>query len=243
MPLIEAQGLTASYGPIVAVRDLELVVERGEIVALLGANGAGKSTTLLALAGLIKQVSGELRFDGEAVLGRSPEDMVARGLSLVPEGRRIFGRLTVAENLVMGAAGRGRGRGDTAADLDRVLTRFPVLRQRYHALGATLSGGEQQQLAIARGLMSRPRALLLDEPSLGLAPKLIAAMFELIAELRREDGVTILVVEQNVHQALDVSDRAYLLRSGRCELSGTPEDLRRRGLEGAYLGLPNQAPA
>jgi branched-chain amino acid transport system ATP-binding protein len=243
MALLEAHALTAGYGPIVALRDLDLTVEPGEIVALLGTNGAGKTTTLMAIAGMNRRATGRVVFDGEEVLGRSPEHLVGRGLALVPEGRRIFGRLTVAENLAMGAAGAGRKGPEVEADRDRLLDRFPVLRERYDALGSALSGGEQQQLAIARGLIGRPRLLLLDEPSLGLAPKLIAAMFELIAELQRDEGMTILLVEQNVHQALDVCDRAYLLRSGRCDMSGTPDELRRRGLEGAYLGVPEGLPA
>ncbi|MEO8688905.1 MAG: ABC transporter ATP-binding protein [Solirubrobacteraceae bacterium] len=242
MALLEAHALTAGYGPIVALRDLDLTVEPGEIVALLGANGAGKTTTLMALAGMNRQATGRVTFKGEEVLGHAPEALVSRGLCLVPEGRRIFGRLSVAENLLMGAAGGGRKGPEVAADRDRLLARFPVLERRYEALASELSGGEQQQLAIARGLMARPTLLLLDEPSLGLAPKLIAAMFELIAELRRDDGMTILVVEQNVHQALDVCDRGYVLRSGRCEMQGTPAELRRRGLERAYLGIPDEMP-
>jgi len=223
------RGLEARYGPIAAVRGVDLDVHDGEIVALLGANGAGKTSTLAAIVGLLPARSGEIRFAGEDVSRLPPEKLVRKGISLTPEGRRLFATLTVAENLALG------GRGNDGAR-ERLLELFPVLRDRLYAQAGSLSGGEQQQLAIARSLMSRPRLLLLDEPTLGLAPILVGAVFELVARLREEDGVSILLVEQNVHRALDLCDRAYVMRTGRIEAHGTPGELRARGVEAAYLG-------
>jgi branched-chain amino acid transport system ATP-binding protein len=239
-PVLEVGQLRAWYGPIRAVQQVDLTVQPGEIVALLGANGAGKSTTLKAIAGLHSARAGAIRFEGKDVSRFSAEKLVKAGLSLSPEGRRIFGRLTVAENLALGAAVRSRKRRREEVEEDRknLLDLFPILAERLHTAGGTLSGGEQQQLAIARALMSRPRLLLLDEPSLGLAPRLVRLIYELIATLRSERGVTMLVVEQNVHAALDVADRAYVMQSGRIVLSGTPAELRdRTQIEQAYLGL------
>jgi len=224
------RGLEAHYGPIAAVRGIDLDVHDGEIVALLGANGAGKTSTLAAIVGLHTARSGEIRFGGEDVSRLPPERIVRKGISLTPEGRRLFATLTVAENLALGGGARN---GDAR---ERLLELFPVLRERLHSPAGSLSGGEQQQLAIARSLMSRPRLLLLDEPTLGLAPKLVGAVFELIARLRAEERVAILLVEQNVHRALDVCDRAYVMRVGRIEVTGTPAELRARGVEAAYLG-------
>jgi branched-chain amino acid transport system ATP-binding protein len=236
-PLLQVQGLTARYGPIVAVREAELRVEEGEIVALLGANGAGKTSTLGAIVGLVPSREGRVELDGEDVSRLPTEALVRQGVGLVPEGRRLFSRLTVAENLAIGAATRARRRQEVARDLARLLELFPVLAERLGQPAGLLSGGEQQQLAIARALMARPRLLLLDEPTLGLAPKLVRLLFELIAHLRDEEGVTVLLVEQNVHQALETCDRAYLIRSGRIEGEGTPAELRRTtGVEQAYLG-------
>jgi branched-chain amino acid transport system ATP-binding protein len=240
--LLEVEGLRAWYGPIRAVHQLDLSVEAGEIVALLGANGAGKSTTLKSIAGLHSAHDGRIRLEGRDVSRLSAEKLVRAGISLAPEGRRIFGRLTVAENLALGAAvrrgRRGRGSRQVAEDRESLLALFPILASRLHSPGETLSGGEQQQLAIARALMSRPRLLLLDEPSLGLAPKLVRLIYELIATLRAERGATILLVEQNVHAALEVADRAYVMQSGRIVLTGTPAELRdRTQIEQAYLGL------
>ena len=228
--LLRVRGLEARYGPIAAVRGIDLDVHDGEIVALLGANGAGKTSTLAAIVGLHPAQSGEIRFGGEDVSRLPPERIVRKGISLTPEGRRLFATLTVAENLALGGGTRN---GDAR---ERLLELFPVLRERLHAPAGSLSGGEQQQLAIARSLMSRPRLLLLDEPTLGLAPKLVAAVFELVARLRAEEGVSILLVEQNVHRALDLCDRAYVMRVGRIEVTGTPAELRRAGVEAAYLG-------
>ena len=233
--LLEVRGLTARYGPVVAVRDVDLRVGEGEIVALLGANGAGKTTTLMSIVGLHRARSGSIELDGREIGHLPAEKVVRHGVSLAPEGRRIFARLTVAENLRIGAAAAGRDDDRR----DRLLELFPVLRERLRLPAASLSGGEQQQLAIARALMSGPKLLLLDEPTLGLAPKLVRLVFDLIARLRDEEGVTILLVEQNVHQALACCDRAYLMRVGTVETEGTPEELRRdRRVQAAYLGVP-----
>jgi branched-chain amino acid transport system ATP-binding protein len=220
----------------VAVRDVDLRVGEGEIVALLGANGAGKTTTLMSIVGLHRARTGTIELDGREIGHLPAERVVRRGVSLAPEGRRIFASLTVAENLRLGAAA-GRARDDSRRE--RLLELFPALRERLRLPAASLSGGEQQQLAIARALMSGPRLLLLDEPTLGLAPKLVRLVFDLIARLRDEEGVTILLVEQNVHQALQVCDRAYLMRVGGIDAEGTPEELRRdRRVQAAYLGVP-----
>jgi branched-chain amino acid transport system ATP-binding protein len=236
-PLLEVRGLTARYGPIVAVRNATLEVREGEIVALLGANGAGKTTTLGAIVGLVPGREGSVRFAGRDISRLSCESVVRRGISLTPEGRRLFSRLTVAENLTMGGSLRGAGRDD-AERRERLFQLFPILRDRLHAPAWTLSGGEQQQLAIARSLMSRPRLLLLDEPTLGLAPMLVRVVFDLVARLRAEEGVSVLLVEQNVHQALELCDRAYVMRTGVIEAEGTPEELRRTTrIEHAYLGV------
>ena len=232
------RGLTARYGAILAVQDLSLEVREGELVALLGANGAGKSTTLSCIAGTMKSREGRIEFGGEDISRLSPEAIVRRGMSLAPEGRRIFQSLSVAENLALGAATRGGRRREVQDDREQMLSLFPVLRERLKQAAGLLSGGEQQQLAIARALMSRPRLLMLDEPTLGLAPILVNLIFELIVRLRSERSLTVLLVEQNVHQALDVCDRAYVLRSGRLEMAGTPAELMQAsGIEEAYLGV------
>lgn len=232
---MEVDRLTARYGPVIAVRDVFLEVGEGEIVALIGANGAGKTTTLTCIAGLHHARSGRVRFDGREISGLSPERVVRRGISLTPEGRRLFSTLTVEENLLLGGVACGRrGRRDYGELLDL----FPILRERLHMPAASLSGGEQQQLAIARSLMSRPRLLLLDEPTLGLAPRLVRLVFDLIGRLRDERGLSVLLVEQNVHQALDLCDRAYVMRTGRIEATGTPAELRRsRDVQAAYMGV------
>ena len=235
--LLAVRDLTARYGPVVAVRDVSLLVREGEIVALLGANGAGKTTTLLCIAGLHPQKSGEIDLEGRSIARLPPERIVRRGLGLAPEGRRLFGGLTVSENLRIGAAVAARDGRDERRE--RLLALFPVLRERLHQEASSLSGGEQQQLAIARALMSGPKLLLLDEPTLGLAPKLVRLVFELIARLRDEEHVTILLVEQNVHQALEVCDRAYVMQTGSIAAEGMPAALRReRQIAQAYLGVP-----
>jgi branched-chain amino acid transport system ATP-binding protein len=235
MPLLEVESLAVSYGPIKAVRNVGLTVESGEIVTVLGANGAGKSTSLQAIVGLLPVQQGRVRFDGHDITGESTERIVRRGLTLTPEGRRIFAPLTVEENLRIGAATQGKG-GDIAALWDQMMELFPILANRRKQLAGTLSGGEQQQLAIARSLMSRPKLLLLDEPSLGLAPIVVELIFDLIKRLRGL-GITILVVEQNVHQALDIADRGYVVSGGSVVLSGTANELKTSpDVQKAYMG-------
>jgi branched-chain amino acid transport system ATP-binding protein len=235
--LLEIDDLSVRYGALVALRDVGLRVEAGEIVTVIGANGAGKSSLLGAVAGLVPPARGRIAFDGREVTGLPAERIVRLGIALSPEGRRVFPRLTVADNLRLGAASR-RDRDGIAADRERVLELFPLLRERLWQSAGTLSGGQQQMLAIARALMSRPRLLLLDEPSLGLAPLIVEQIFELIS-LLREQGTTILLVEQNVHRALDLADRAYVLSTGRVEISGTAAEVRASSdVERAYLGVP-----
>jgi branched-chain amino acid transport system ATP-binding protein len=232
--MLSVSGLEARYGAILALRDISLTVEEGELVALVGPNGAGKSTTLAVIAGLHRPSRGSVVFEGKSLAGRAPEDVARLGISMVPENRGVFPTLTVAENLRLGAYLRHDG--EIARDLERLRERFPVLGERAGQAAGTLSGGEQQQLAIARALISRPRLLMLDEPSLGLAPTLVDRVFELVAELHRE-GVTILLVEQNVRRTLEVADRAYLIRTGRVEASGRPAELRELvDIESVYLG-------
>jgi branched-chain amino acid transport system ATP-binding protein len=232
--MLTVTSLEARYGAILALRDISLTVEEGELVALVGPNGAGKSTTLAVIAGLHRPSRGSVEFEGKSLAGRAPEDVARLGISMVPENRGVFPTLTVAENLRLGAYLRRDG--DVARDLEELRDRFPVLGERADQAAGTLSGGEQQQLAIARALISRPRLLMLDEPSLGLAPTLVDRVFELVAELHRE-GVTILLVEQNVRRTLEVADRAYLLRTGRVEASGRPAELRELvDIESVYLG-------
>jgi branched-chain amino acid transport system ATP-binding protein len=232
---LAVEGLSVAYGAVVAVRDVQLEVASGEIVAALGPNGAGKTTLLRAIAGALKPQAGSVTFAGRSLAGLAPEDVVRRGIALVPEGRHVFPKLTVEENLIIGGIAR-KDRDGLREDADRWLARFPILGERSKQLAGTLSGGEQQQLAIARALMSRPRMLLLDEPSLGLAPIFVDRIFELILELRVE-GVTILVVEQNVHRALDIADRAYVLSVGSVVASGPTDQLLEGQLERTYLGI------
>ena len=234
-PLLVVDRLTVAYGAVVAIREVSLEVAPGEIVATLGPNGAGKTTLLRALAGALKPQRGSVTFDGDTLTGLVPEVVVRRGVALVPEGRLVFPNLTVAENLTVGGIAR-TDRDGLRADSDRWLSRFPILGERAQQLAGTLSGGEQQQLAIARALMSRPRMLLLDEPSLGLAPIFVDRIFELIQELRAE-GVTVLLVEQNVHRALEIADRAYVLSVGRVVASGPTDQLVEGELERSYLGI------
>ncbi len=234
-PILEVQGLEVRYGAVEAVRGIDMTVERGEIVALLGANGAGKSSALNAIVGLAPAQGGIL-FEGASVSGIATELLVRRGLTLTPEGRRIFGSLTVAENLTLGAVPLGGNAPERAANLERMLTLFPILGERRGQIAGTLSGGQQQMLAIARSLMMSPRLLLLDEPSLGLAPRIVDTIFEQIARMR-DDGITVLLVEQNVAMALEVADRAYLMASGQIVAKGSSEDLASSHLvEQAYLG-------
>jgi branched-chain amino acid transport system ATP-binding protein len=220
--MLEVRNLQVRYGAIAAVRGVDLDVRAGEIVALLGANGAGKSTVARAIAGLLP-FKGDIRYDGRALAPNQAERNLRAGIALVPEGRGILARMTVEENLLMGVYGRA-DRAAAAADIARMMERFPILAQRRGKLASLLSGGEQQMLAIARALLAKPRLLLLDEPSLGLAPKLTDFVFGMIAGLRSE-GLTVLLVEQKARQTLKVADRAYLLETGRVAASGLARDL------------------
>jgi len=231
--LLEVEALEVRYGRNRAVREFSLTLEAGEIVTVLGANGAGKSSLLRALAGAVRPAGGRIRFDGADITGWSPARRVAGGLALVPEGRMIFVSLTVHENLLMGAYTR-RDRIDP--DLERVYQRFPNLAARRDMPATVLSGGEQQMLAIGRALLSRPRVMMLDEPSLGLSPLLVEHLFGLIGDLNR-DGLAVLLVEQNTRMALAAAGRAYVLELGRCVLSGTAGEIAAdERLAGAYLG-------
>jgi len=234
LPLLELRDVVIRYGPLVALRGVNLTVDEGEIVTLLGANGAGKTTCLEGIVGILPKDDGNIVFAGEDITRRPPEQIVRRSLTLVREGRKVFVDLTIEENLRLGAATLPGSEYDEL--LDDMLELFPVLRERFDGRAGLLSGGEQQQLAVARALMSRPRLLLLDEPSLGLAPLVVAAVFELIAKLR-ERGVTILLVEQNIERALDVADRGYVLSTGEIRASGRADELGAKQIEDIYLGL------
>jgi branched-chain amino acid transport system ATP-binding protein len=231
--LLTIDGLRVSYGVIEALRGIDLEVDAGEIVTLLGANGAGKTTTLRTISGLLRPTAGSIMFDGQRLDTTPPHEVVALGIGHVPEGRRIFPRMSVRENLLMGAY---RRRGDLSDDLDRVLSLFPVLKERVRQDGGTLSGGEQQMLAIGRALMGQPRLLLLDEPSMGLAPLVVQKIFEIIREIN-EQGTTVLLVEQNAAQALQLATRGYVLETGAIVMSDSAlalvSDPRVRA---AYLG-------
>jgi branched-chain amino acid transport system ATP-binding protein len=234
--VLELTDVHVRYGNIRALQGVSLRVETGELVALIGSNGAGKTTTLRTISGLLRPTQGTVTFEGADITTAATDRIVGLGISHCPEGRRIFGSLTVAENLRLGGVSRSDA-GAIAADLEMVFELFPLLRERVGQAGGTLSGGEQQMLAIGRALMSRPRLLLLDEPSLGLAPLMVERIFGTIAELKRQ-GRTILLVEQNVHQALDVADRAYVMETGRITLDGPAEVLRHdRKVEQSYLGV------
>jgi branched-chain amino acid transport system ATP-binding protein len=233
--LLELDGVRVSYGNIEAVKGVSMNIDEGEIVALIGGNGAGKSTTLKTVSGLTKPNTGEIKFRGEPIHGLAPHEVVARGISQVPEGRHIFPRMSVRDNLEMGAYQRTDGE-EIARDMDRAFELFPVLKERIKQAGGTLSGGEQQMLAIGRALMSRPKLLMLDEPSMGLAPLLVERIFEAIGEINRE-GMTILLVEQNAQIALSMSSRGYVLESGEIVLSDRSQALINNDrVRKAYLG-------
>ena len=233
--MLEIDGLHCRYGKVSAVRDLTLEVKEGELVTLIGANGAGKTTTLKAISGLLAPAAGRIVFDGEDITGAAPRTILARGIAHCPEGRHIFPDMTVQENLDMGCYLR-KEPGGIARDLERLFERFPVLAERRRQMAGTLSGGEQQMLAISRALMSRPKLILFDEPSLGLAPNLIETIFEIVSEIRAQ-GVTVLMVEQNAYAALELCDRCYLLESGEVTLSGSGEELLNDPhVKEAYLG-------
>ncbi len=233
--MLSVNNIHTRYGAIKALRGISLEVSDGELVALIGVNGAGKSTTLATIAGVLHPAEGTILFQGESIVGKTPEAIARKGISLVPEGREILASLTVEENLRLGAFVR-RNRQEYLKDLDENFALFPILKERFHQLGGTLSGGEQQQLAIARALMSHPKLLMLDEPSLGLAPIIVDQIFELIKSLHQR-GVTILLVEQNVERTLDIVDRAYLLHTGTIQTSGSAKQMRSQvDIEGVYLG-------
>lgn len=235
-PMLEISGLEVCYGAIRALHDVSLRVPQGSIVTLIGANGAGKSTTLRAISGLVPPSAGSIVFDGKQIAGWPAHRIVAEGLAHVPEGRLVFPELTVSENLLMGAYLR-RDRKGIEADLAWVGEFFPRLRERIAQTAGTLSGGEQQMLAIGRALMGRPRCLMLDEPSLGIAPLLVETIFERLLDLNRERGMTILLVEQNASLALNVSKHAYVLETGRVHLEGPSSELRNDAkVKAAYLG-------
>lgn len=233
--MLEIKNLNVHYGVIQALKDISLTVNQGEIVTLIGANGAGKTTTLRTISGLIKATSGEILLEGKRITSLPAPDRVQQGISQVPEGRRIFPPMSVLENLEMGAFLR-KDKADIKKDIEMVYDRFPILGKRRKQSAGTLSGGEQQMLAMGRALMSRPRILLLDEPSMGLAPLLVREIFEIIKDIN-QNGTTILLVEQNASMALSIAHRAYVLENGSIVISGTGEDLAKSGeIQKSYLG-------
>lgn len=236
MSMLEMHDVHAFYGNIEALKGISLKVEQGEIVTLIGANGAGKTTTLRTITGLLKPRQGKILLEGEDLTAYKPHEIVQKGVAMVPEGRGVFSRLTVLENLELGAYLR-KDRQGIKQDLERVYELFPRLKERRNQVAGTLSGGEQQMLAIGRALMSRPRLLLLDEPSMGLAPVLVEAIFEIIVEINRQ-GTTILLVEQNALMALSIAHRGYVLRTGEIVLANTAENLRNNEMvQKTYLGM------
>jgi branched-chain amino acid transport system ATP-binding protein len=236
MAMLEVQDIHTYYGNIHALKGVSLTVEEGEIVTLIGANGAGKTTTLCTIAGLLKPTHGRVMLDGEDLADQKAHEVVYEGVAMVPEGRRVFSKLTVSENLDMGAYHR-RDRKGIEEDLERIFSLFPRLKERRSQIAGTLSGGEQQMLATARALMARPRLLLMDEPSMGLAPVLVEDVFDRIAEINR-DGTTILLVEQNAFMALQVASRGYVLQTGEIVLHDTAQGLRQDSMvQRAYLGM------
>jgi branched-chain amino acid transport system ATP-binding protein len=237
MPLLELKNVSSAYGSVEALRGVTMHVDAGEVVTLLGANGAGKSTTLRTISGLIQPTTGEIRFEGNRIDTLSPEQIVRLGISHVPEGRRIFPGLTVRENIMLGATSRGTlPRKTMSDDVEKMFGIFPDIKRFENALGWTLSGGQQQMLAVARGLMAKPKLLLLDEPSLGLAPVIVQQLFATIREIHAL-GTTILLVEQNAHMALSVAARGYVLETGNLKVEGTTSQLLdNEEVRAAYLG-------
>lgn len=235
--MLKVQNIQTYYGNIQALKDVTIEVEEGEIVALIGANGAGKTTTLMSISGITPPRSGAIFLDGDPIHELSPDNIVKKGIVQVPEGRRIFPDMTVLENLEMGAFLRTNKR-QIQQDLNYVMTLFPILEKRQSQLGGTLSGGEQQMLAISRALMARPRVLLLDEPSLGLAPLIIKQIFEIIRQINKESNTTIFLVEQNANQALKLADRGYVMENGKITLvDSAPNLLSNVDVRKAYLGI------
>ncbi len=238
--MLDVTDLVTAYGKIEALKGVSLRVEAGRITCLLGPNGAGKTTLMMTMAGILKPRRGSIRLDGCELVGLSPARIVAQGVALVPENRLVFPQMSVRENLLAGAYQR-RDKADIAADIESMYDRFPRLRERREQLAGTLSGGEQQMLAVARALMSRPRLLLMDEPSLGLAPLIVKEIFDIVAELNR-DGTTIFLVEQNAHMALQVAHQFFLMEQGRVTFSGTPGELAEdEVIQRAYLGTRRAA--
>ena len=234
--MLELRKIQTFYGSIEALKGISLTVMKGEIITLIGANGAGKSTTLMSICGIVPPRSGEIRFLDRPIQGLSPDGIVTLGISQVPEGRRIFPQLTVLENLDMGAFLR-KDKMEIRRDIEHIFALFPILAERRHQGGGTLSGGEQQMLAISRALMARPRLLLLDEPSLGLAPLMVKLIFEILQKINRE-GTTIFLVEQNAHMALRVAHRGYVMENGRITLEGPAAELLANDeVRRAYLGI------
>lgn len=237
--MLVLKNVDAYYGKLHTLKKVSIHVKRGEIVVLIGSNGAGKTTLLSTLSGLLKPSSGSILFDGKEIAGEEPERIVRIGISQVPEGRLVFKPLTVEENLLLGSYHwySFKSRSDIKDDLERIYSIFPVLRQRRKQLSGTLSGGEQQMLAIGRALMARPKLLLLDEPSMGLAPNIIKEIFRYIIDLKEEYGLTVLLVEQNARSALRIANRGYVIETGRIVLEGTSEELlSNREVQRAYLG-------
>lgn len=235
--MLEINNVETYYGNIRALKGVSLSVSEGEIITLIGANGAGKSTTLMTICGIVSARSGDILFQGKSIRSLEPNVIVSLGISQVPEGRRIFPMMTVAENLDMGAFLRNDKAG-IESDLDYIFTLFPILKKRLHQQGGTLSGGEQQMLAISRALMARPRLLLLDEPSLGLAPLAVAQIFEMIKKVNSENGTTILLVEQNAFMALKIAHRGYVMETGTITMEGAADVLLKdENIKKAYLGL------
>jgi len=235
MPMLELTNVYASYGAVEALKGISVTVNQGEVVALLGSNGAGKSTTLRTISGLLK-CKGEIKFEGQSIVGMKPENIVELGIVQVPEGRRVFGPLTVEENLQLGAyVARGQ-KARIAEDIARVFDMFPRLKERRLQMGGTLSGGEQQMLAVGRALMARPKLLMLDEPSMGLAPNLVQFILQTVREVNKQ-GMTVLVVEQNARAALKLASRAYVIETGNVTLEGPAAELARNDkVASAYLG-------
>ncbi len=237
MPILEVEEIHSYYGNIHALKGVSVSVEKGEIVTLIGANGAGKTTTLRSISGMIKPRKGRVKFEDKDLAPYKPHEIVKKGIAMVPEGRRIFSQLSVSENLDMGAYIRQDKAGVTS-DLERVYTLFPRLKERRGQVAGTLSGGEQQMLATARAMMARPRVLLMDEPSMGLAPVLVEAIFETIQRINKEEGTTVLLVEQNALMALSIASRGYVLQTGEILLNDTAANLRQNEMiQKSYLGV------
>ena len=235
MALLEIKDLHVRYGEIVALQSVSLSVAEGQVVTLLGANGAGKSTTLRAISGLAKPTQGEILYDGKSIAGLGPEAIVRMGISHVPEGRRVFPGLTVKENIMLGGSNRRAAKSELSREADAMFDLFPDIHKFTNSLGWTLSGGQLQMVAVARGLMAKPRLLLLDEPSLGLAPVIVQAVFRIISEIRR--NTTVLLVEQNARMGLSVADHGYVLETGKIVLGGKPDELwGNEAIRAAYLG-------